>query len=125
MTAPVTIAAPKRHKYGAVKTVVDGITFPSKKEARRWSELKLLERAGEIAGLERQPKFYFEIGGKPLKFPNGRRAVFTADFAYADVRAREQVVEDVKGGKATRTEAYALRRVLFEALYPHIRFREV
>ncbi|MDD3747626.1 MAG: DUF1064 domain-containing protein, partial [Anaerostipes sp.] len=42
-------------KYGARKTVIDGITFDSKREAKRYQELKLLEQAGEISYLELQP----------------------------------------------------------------------
>ena len=47
-------------KYGAIRTTVDGVTFASKAEARRYAELKLLEQAGEIKGLELQPKFDIE-----------------------------------------------------------------
>jgi hypothetical protein len=45
------------NKYRNIKTIVDGITFASKKEAKRYSELKLLERAGMITDLELQPAF--------------------------------------------------------------------
>ena len=44
-------------KYGAVKMIIDGITFDSRKEARRYTELKLLERTGKITDLQRQVKF--------------------------------------------------------------------
>ena len=46
------IKAPRKHKYGAVRTTVNGRTFPSKREAKRYSELVLMEKAGEIDGLE-------------------------------------------------------------------------
>ena len=46
-----------RSKYGARKTIVDGITFDSKKEANRYRELKLLEDAGEIEKLKMQVAF--------------------------------------------------------------------
>ena len=46
-----------RNKYGNKKTVVDGITFDSRKEAKRYQELKLLEKAGEIKDLRRQVKY--------------------------------------------------------------------
>ena len=49
-----------RNKYGARKTVIDGITFDSKREAIRYQELKLLERAGEIKDLELQPKYILQ-----------------------------------------------------------------
>lgn len=120
----------RANKFGAIKTVVDGITFASKAEARRYSQLKLLERAGEIADLETQPEFLFIVNGTPVKirsagFPNGRQAKFRADFRYWDTRNNQTVVEDVKGGNATRTEAYALRKAFVEALFPGIRITEV
>ena len=52
-------------KYHNIKTVVDNIKFDSKKEANRYTELKLLERAGKIFALALQRKFEF-----PLKFGN-------------------------------------------------------
>lgn len=45
----------RRHKFGAVATVVDGHTFPSKAEARRYQELRLLEKAGQITKLRLRP----------------------------------------------------------------------
>jgi dsDNA-binding SOS-regulon protein len=65
-------------KYGAVRTEVDGISFASKKEARRYSELKLLERAGEIADLQLQPRF-------PLTVNGVRVCTYVADFQYRDI----------------------------------------
>jgi len=101
-------------KYGARKTVVDGITFDSQREANRYAELKLLERAGEISDLKLQVPFEL-IPKQP-----GERAVkYTADFTYTE--DGETVVEDVKGVK---TRDYVLRRKLL--LWRHgIRIREV
>ncbi|WP_416330384.1 DUF1064 domain-containing protein, partial [[Clostridium] innocuum] len=48
---------PKKSKYGAVKTEVDGIMFDSKREASRYQELRLLEQAGEITNLRLQVPF--------------------------------------------------------------------
>ena len=45
------------NKYGAKKLIIDGETFDSRMEARRWRELRLLQRAGEIDGLQRQVKY--------------------------------------------------------------------
>ena len=45
------------HKYNAIPTTVDGIRFASKREARRYLELKLLQKAGHISDLELQPRF--------------------------------------------------------------------
>jgi hypothetical protein len=110
----------KRNKYSAVKTVVDGHKFDSKKEARRYGELKLLKSAGEISWLRLQPKFRFRIDGRNVMirskgYPNGRQATYTADFQYE--QGGKIVVEDVKGGAATDTEASRLRRAMVEAQY--------
>lgn len=117
-------------KFNATQVKSDGHTFASKKEARVYAELKLLERAGEITNLELKPVFKFSIDGKPLLirskgFPNGRQARYTADAAYFDTKKNRRVVIDVKGGKATRTEAYVLRKALVEHLFPGTIIEEV
>lgn len=118
----------KRNKFGAKKTVRDGIPFDSKKEADRWSELCRLEKQGLISHLERQPKFKLMAGpGKPIlirsgRYKNGRQAVYTADFSYFN--GENRIVEDVKS-KATRTEAYVLRKAIVEAMCPAVKIVEV
>lgn len=118
-------------KYGNRKTTIDGIKFDSRKEARRYAELSLLERAGIIQKLRRQVKYelipaqyeeferYSAKTGKRLK--NGRRVVekactYSADFVYEkwDGYAWQTVVEDTKG---FRTEAYKIKKKLL--LYMH------
>lgn len=91
-----------RPKYGNRKTVVDGLTFDSVKEARRWSQLRLLERAGAISGLERQVAY--EV---IPKCDGERAAVYIVDFRYKE--GDRLVCEDVKGVK---TDAYRLKRKL-------------
>lgn len=93
-------------KYGARRTSVEGITFHSAGEARRYQELRLLERAGEISDLERQPVFVLyaplttgTLGGA-LEAMSGELPVigkYIADFKYYDERKGERVVEDFKG----------------------------
>lgn len=97
----------------AVKTVVDGITFPSKAEARRYVKLKLLERAGQIADLELHPKY--ELA--PAVVLDGKRhraRVYIADFRYRAVANGEIVVEDVKG---RRLDVYTLKRHLMKHIH--------
>lgn len=102
----------KRSKYGAVKTVVDGMTFASKREARRYLELKTLQAAGKISGLGMQPTFTLTMeGGKNV-------GVYKADFVYLEDGVK--VVEDCKG---FRTTAYRLKKRMFEAQYG-IKIRE-
>lgn len=100
-------------KYGAIPTTVDGITFASKAESRRYQELKLLERAGEISRLELQPSFKCEINGKLV-------CTYRADFSF--FTKTERVIEDVKG---VRTPVYRLKKKLVEALFPGVVIKEV
>ena len=109
-------------KYRNRKTVIDGITFDSKKEARRYSELKLLKKAGHIKNLELQPSFVLVDGyvngtGKKI-----RPMIYKADFRYYDVMGKCEVVEDVKG---VRTEVYKLKKKLFEERYAPLTITEV
>ncbi|PSJ32006.1 hypothetical protein UF10_04945 [Peptostreptococcus russellii] len=87
---------------------LDGILFDSKKEAERYSELKMLERANLITNLELQPKFLlqekFEYNGKVI-----RKIEYIADFKYIDEKGNT-VVEDVKGLK---TDVYNIKKKLF------------
>jgi len=101
-------------KYAAIKTEVDGLVFASKKEAKRYSELRLLERAGEIAALELQPKFPCVVNGQKV-------CVYIADFAYLNAQG-SRVIEDVKGMK---TRVYRIKKKLVEALYPNVKIVEV
>lgn len=99
------------NKYGNKKVTVDGIKFDSVKEANRWQELLLLQRAGEITYLERQVRFTLI----PSQNKNGRcierPVVYIADFKYWDNQTGEVVVEDVKS-KATKTPEYIIKRKL-------------
>jgi len=100
-------------KYKAVKTVVDGITFASKREAKRYSELKLLERAGQIRNLELQPKFPLVVNGQKI-------CGYIGDFSFFE--GEKRVIEDSKG---VRTRAYRIKRKLLLALHPGLDHREV
>ena len=78
----------RRNKYGAKKTEVDGIVFDSKIEASRYVQLKAMQEADEIHGLELQPEFPIYVNTKYI-------GKYTADFRYYDDSGH--VVEDVKG----------------------------
>jgi hypothetical protein len=94
-------------KYRARKTTVDGITFDSMGEARRWQELKLLERARLIGCLERQTYFRLEVLGEHI-------CDYRCDFRYVDLTTNTFVVEDFKG---YRTPEYRLKRKLMKACH--------
>lgn len=96
----------KRQKYGAQRTMIDGITFDSKKEATRYAELKLLERGKQISFLETQVRFPLVINGTLC-------ATYVADFRY--VRDGAVIVEDVKS-TATMTPVYRIKKKLMKAL---------
>ena len=101
-------------KYGNVKTITsDGIKHDSIKEANRWCELLLLQRAGMIQDLQRQVKYEL------IPKQEGERAVYyIADFVYTE--NGKKVVEDVKG---MRTKEYKLKKKMM--LYFHgIRIKE-
>jgi hypothetical protein len=106
--------AAKRSKYGAVKTVVNGITFASKAEARRYVELIAMHAAGEISDLRLQPTYEL---AQSVKFSGASRATpalrYRADFSYVD-KDGKKTVEDVKGKP---TEGYRIKRHLMLALF--------
>lgn len=95
------------NKYHAVKTTVGGITFDSKREAARYQELLLLQRAGLIRDLALQVPFAITVNGKKI-------CTYIADFQYVDMTTGKTVTEDSKG---VRTQTYVIKRKLVEALY--------
>lgn len=126
------MVAAMRSKYGSRKTIVDGISFDSKKEASRYRELLLLERAGKIGNLRRQVKYVlipaqYENPDSPTKSGRGkcleRECSYVADFVY-DVQMGPEIIEIVEDTKGFRTEAYKIKRKMM--LYMHgIRINEV
>lgn len=101
------------HKYRAQRTTVDDIKFASKREARRYGELKLLAQAGVIQNLTCQPRF-------PLRVNNQLICTYVGDFSYFENNAR--VIEDSKG---YRTREYITKRKLLLALNTGLDHREV
>lgn len=122
--------AAQKPKYKNKKVAIDGILFDSKKEARRYSELKLLERAGKISKLalqvpfeliptQREPDTIGKNGGVHKGKVIERAVVYKADFTYW--QGDEFVVEDTKG---FRTPEYILKRKLM--LHIHgVRIKEI
>lgn len=108
-----------KSKYNSRKIEIDGIKFDSKKEGRRYKELRLLERAGEITDLELQPKFDL-LPTQKLSTPNGKKTLskmsYTADFKYYDINLNRAIIEDVKGVKTT---TYKNKLKIWNKLYGH------
>ena len=92
-------------KYKNVRTEVDGITFDSKKEATRYVELKMLEKAGIITDLVLQPRY-------PVRINDIKVFEYRGDFEYWE--GGEKKIEDCKG---FRTQIYKLKKKCVEAYY--------
>lgn len=111
MTLQEALAQQKKpSKYHSRKVTVDGITFDSAKEARRYGELKLMEKAGEIYDLQRQVPFVVipvqkDENGKVIE----REVKYIADFTYKEKGSLRRTVEDTKGLK---TKEYIIKRKL-------------
>lgn len=121
----------RKTKYGNRKIEIDGIKFDSVKEANRYNELKLIERAGKIKDLQMQVKFtlipplYETVGitekGKVKNRLVERECSYKADFVYTDLETGETIVEDTKGFK---TKDYIIKRKLMFWIH-NIKIREV
>lgn len=126
----------RQSKYYNIKTrALDGTVFDSHKEARRWDELTLLQRAGKITDLQRQVRYelipaqyqtYERFSKKGERLKDGvrlleRKVEYVADFVYTAAETGETIVEDAKG---MRTKDYILKRKLMLAVHS-IRVREV
>lgn len=99
------------NKYKAKKTVVDGITFDSKKEAEYYQQIKMHERSGNLKDVELQPRFDIIVNGKKI-------AYYKADFRFYDLGERKERVIDVKGYKGGPAwSMFRLKKKLVEALY--------
>lgn len=97
----------KKSKYNNTKTEVDGIMFDSLKEAKRYKELRLLLKVGEIGLLKRQVEYELNPGGTySLKY--------VSDFEYIITETGEHIVEDVKG---YRTKEYLKKRRLMRKIH--------
>jgi hypothetical protein len=95
----------KPRKYRNQPITIDGLRFDSQAEARRWQQLKLLERAGVILELQRQVTF-------PIAWNGIKICDYRADFVYREAATGEQVIEDVKG---VLTPEYRIKAKLMAA----------
>ena len=104
-------------KYNNKKVVLNGITFDSQKEARRYRDLSLLERAGEIESLELQKAF---VLAESVKFSNEDRAKpalrYFADFTYT-TKEGLFIVEDVKSVQTRSLAEYRIKKHLMKSVH--------
>lgn len=121
-------------KYKNKKITVDGIEFDSKKEAKRYMELKALEQAGAITDLRLQVKYtlipaqyekVYDSEKQIWKFGKciEREISYIADFVYKDTCGQLRV-EDVKNPYLRKEPRYIMKRKMM--LYFHgIRIEKV
>lgn len=115
----IAALARKPNKFRNVPTVnEEGVRFASKKEARRDAELVLLERAGKIRDLQRQPRFRLRVNGVLI-------CTYVGDWRYHDLLVHGAgdfvvVVEDCKG---VQTPAFKIKWALAKAIHPEIDWR--
>jgi len=103
----------RRNKYNAQRTVIDGISYHSHREAVICHELRLAERAGYILDLELQPKYEFVIDGVEV-------GSYTADARYFDLRSRDEYgwhVIDVKSEATAGREDFKMKMKLMQAVH--------
>lgn len=112
----------KTNKYNAVKTEMGGVIFDSKKEANRYRELELLERAGKIKNLQRQVRFVLQEGFVANDGKYVRPISYIADCLYE--KNGKKYVEDVKGDATKKIEVYRLKKKLFQYKYKDYIFVE-
>lgn len=121
------------NKYGSRKVEVNGIVFDSKREAARYQELLLLEKAGDIKDIRRQVKYVlipaqYEHPESTTKKGRGRcierECVYIADFVYKTILPDGDTLTIVEDTKGFRTKDYIIKRKLMLSVYG-IRIREI
>jgi len=106
---------------------VDGIKFQSKKEAKRYRELKGMEHRGEIDDLVLQPQFLLQEGFVTPTGTKIRPINYRADFMYKTTDKSgltHAVVEDVKGSKSVTTAEFKLKWKIVQYKHKDLPFYE-
>lgn len=91
---------------------MDGIKFDSEKEAKRYGELKILSKIGEIGLLELQVPFLLIEENE-----TERKCEYIADFVYWDIKTGEKIIEDVKSEATRKLSTYIMKRKLMKDKY--------
>ena len=100
----------KSSKFGAKKTVVDGITFDSKWESERYGQLKAMERGGIVTDLELQVKYDIVINDIKI-------CKYIADFVYKEESSDGKIREIVEDAKGFETPEFKLKKKLMKAVH--------
>lgn len=99
--------------------------FDSKKEAKRYGELLILEKAGVITSLNKQVPFVILESFKDKSGNTERGIKYLADFVYYDREKKSLVIEDVKSPITKKLPSYVIKRKLVKKYYPDYLFLEV
>jgi len=86
-----------------IERTIDGIIFDSKREAARYAQLKLAEKAGFVKDLVLQPEYPVQINGKHY-------CTYTPDFIYTEAETGKVIIEEVKSTGTMKDPAYRLRK---------------
>lgn len=123
----------RKYRNSKVKTS-EGLVFDSKREYRRWCELKMMEASGVISDLQRQVKYVLiptqrepDTIGKRGGIHKGnvieKEVAYIADFVYQS--KGEIIVEDVKGYKGGGAyQVFTIKRKLMLWIH-HIKVKEI
>lgn len=110
-------AKSSNNKYNNKITIVNGIKFSSRKEAKRYGELLLLVRSNKITDLRMQVPF--ELVDKQLLAGESRvkSAIrYVCDFCYYDISRGGMIIEDVKSDATKKNKLYRTKKHLMKAL---------
>ena len=103
--------------HGTIRVELDGMTFDSRREMRRWCILCLRVKAHEITDLRRQVKIALVGRDGPILTPTGRQMHYVADFTYRDLKTGAEMTEDAKGH---RTDTYMMKKAVLAAQGVHV-----
>lgn len=118
-----TISIREYNKFKNKRVQIDGYWFDSIAESRRYEELKLLLKAGEIRLLEIHPRYELQPAFVDRDGVKQKPITYIADFAYCE--GGDRVVEDIKGGRATQTKDYKLKAKMFRYRYAALVYRVI
>lgn len=111
-----------KSKYGAQKTVVNGVKYDSKHEALRSTELEYLQNIGVISDLKRQEKFLLQEGFIDRDGNKIRPIYYVSDFTYT--RDGQKIIEDAKSIATRKIPVYQLKKKIMLYKYPEYKFIE-
>lgn len=102
------MAKPRRNKFGAIRTTIDGVTFDSQREATLFQQFKAMEKTGMITDLRRQPKYVLAVNGVTI-------ATYRPDWDYIEKGDRHVI--DVKSAPTMKKRDFKLICKLMKAIH--------